>query len=948
MKKIILSLMLIFLMVVIVTSACADDSALFVASVSPDALIILDMSGSMQWDPEGVLQYMTVYPNRRIDIARRVMKDLLDDNNDTLINTNDEDSLNVRLGYMRFWDCYNNDDGNPDTGSIIVRSEIGSHYSDIWQRIIEAGWDELSAYLPYGGTPLAASLVEAKTYYEHQKSHDSAKACRKKFIILITDGADTFGCNGNGMDTTPQMRMLTVQRTKALFDAGYSVFVVGFGGNMPLDLQKTLNWAAKYGGTSNPDSPYSGDSEAYDITQYLPASPLDACSSTANLTALDPAFYELSGYAFLPESSDALTASLKTIFAYIAQKSYAYTSPTVPAVRITEGSTVYISSFEPNDTPYWAGTFRAYTLNDDGTLPLENGLPVNPIWDAGELLKAKNANNRKIYVNLDDIWEGTPKEFLKTIVQPGDLGFSGSSSISDRDKLVDHIRGIDAYDINPHNHNTTEQRSYKLGDIYHSNGVIVGEPSRYFLDEGYNGTNGFYATNKDRKKVILTGANDGMLHAFDASTDVTAGNELWGFIPRTLLTSLKQMRYSHTYYVDSSPRVADVWFYNDATDTTKTVGEWKTVLISGLRKGGNSYFALDITDTENPKFLWEFPNSLDAYKVGESWSEPVIGRVKFEVGNQLYERWVAFIGGGYLQGEHTHDDPDGRSFFVIDVQTGAILWQYYYRDHVSGNEDMRWGLPSAPTAVDVNYDGFIEKVYIGDLGGNMWVFDVSANETTKKSNSLWSGRRLFDGNSHHPIYYQPAVAFDKNGTPWVFFGTGDREDPTNKYSYDIFYAVKDDKDDGAGYPYHESNLTNVTTAPTTFHASTTKGWYIELGTSEKVLARPAVFSNIVYFTTYTPGNQTECSVGGEARLYFAEFLSGGGAVDFSDAAYLANTTSARHVVIGSGMPSAPVISVNSKGKASVIAGTTDSAVYSRVAHSEASNKELLYWREVTP
>jgi type IV pilus assembly protein PilY1 len=944
MKKIILSLMLIFLTVVIVTSACADDSALFVASVSPDALIILDMSGSMQWDPAGILQYMTVYPNRRIDIARRVLKDLLDDNNDNNINSTDEESLNVRLGYMRFWSAYNNDDGNPDTGSIIVRSEIGDHYSDIWQRIIEAGWDELSAYLPYGGTPLAASLVEAKTYYEHQKSHDSAKACRKKFIILITDGADTYGCNGNGNTTTPQMRMLTVQRTKALFDAGYSVFVVGFGGTMPAEQQRTLNWAAKYGGTSNPDSPYSGDEGAYDITQYLPASPLDACSSTANLTALDPGTYELSGYAFLPESSDALAASLKTIFAYIAQKSYAYTSPTVPAVRVTEGNTVYISSFEPNDTPYWSGTFRAYTLNEDGTLPLDNGLPVNPIWDAGELLKAKNANSRKIYVNLDG--SRTPKEFLKTIVQPGDLGFSGSSSISDRDKLVDHIRGIDAYDIN-HNHNTTEQRLYKLGDIFHSNGVIVGEPSRYFLDEGYNGTNGFYATRKDRKKVILTGANDGMLHAFDAAT----GSELWGFIPKSLLTNLQQMRTSHTYYVDSSPKVADVWFYSDATDTTKTVGEWKTVLICGLRKGGNSYFALDITDTENPKFLWEFPKSSDdADKVGESWSEPVIGRVKIEgTDGKLYERWVAFIGGGYPADEHHDSYHNGSSFFVIDVMTGDILWDYYFlADDEHEQHHMAWGLPSAPTAVDVNYDGFIEKVYIGDLGGNMWVFDVSANETTKKSNSLWSGLRLFDGNGHHPIYYQPAVAFDKNGTPWVFWGTGDREDPTNKTSGDIFYAVKDDKDDGAGYPYSESNLTNVTTAPTTFHASTTKGWYIELATSEKVLARPTVFSGIVYFTTYTPGEKKECSVEGTGRLYFTEFLSGGGAVDFSDAKYLNNETSARYVVMGGGVPSAPVISVNSKGKASVIAGTTDGGVYSRVAHSKASNKELLYWREVTP
>jgi hypothetical protein len=79
-----------------------------------------------------------------------------------------------------------------------------------------------------------------------------------------------------------------------------------------------------------------------------------------------------------------------------------------------------------------------------------------------------------------------------------------------------------------------------------------------------------------------------------------------------------------------------------------------------------------------------------------------------------------------------------------------------------------------------------------------------------------------------------------------------------------------------------------------------------------------------------------------------EFRSGGGALNFSNEAYLANATSGRYVEVGSGMASAPVISVNSKGKASVLVGTTDGGVYSRPAYSHAGNKQILYWREVTP
>jgi type IV pilus assembly protein PilY1 len=310
------------------------------------------------------------------------------------------------------------------------------------------------------------------------------------------------------------------------------------------------------------------------------------------------------------------------------------------------------------------------------------------------------------------------------------------------------------------------------------------------------------------------------------------------------------------------------------------------------------------------------------------------------------------VGGGYLQGEHQHSEPDGRSFFVLDMKTGAILWEYYYKDNISEKEMMRWGLPASPAVLDMDKDGFIDKVYIGDLGGNMWVFNVSADDKNKKSNSLWSGRRLYDGTSNHPIYYQPAVALDKTGTPWVYWGTGDREDPTNKSSYDRFYGVKDDQEDGTGYPYRESNLTDVTTTNTfdpdpLNKGAANKGWYIRLEKMEKVLARPAAFSGIVYFTTFTPGDQKECRVAGTARLYFVEFRSGGGATTFSSAAYLSNTTSARYKEIGDGLASAPVISVDSKGRATVMVGTTGSQVFSQQIYSQSGGKQLLYWREHT-
>jgi type IV pilus assembly protein PilY1 len=593
--------------------------------------------------------------------------------------------------------------------------------------------------------------------------------------------------------------------------------------------------------------------------------------------------------------------------------------------------TLYLSSFTPSKNPFWPGSLKAFQLNPDGTLPVDaNGFPLKaPIWVAS--IPASGSRVIKTYAG------GGLKDFTSANLAFADLAVADDGK---RDALVSYIRNL------------------PLGDIFHSNSVIVGSPSQFFEDVGFSGTGGFYLNNKDRTKVIIVGGNDGMLHAFNTATGV----EQWAFIPNSLLKNLNSMQTTHTYYIDSSPKVADVWFYNNSTDTTKSADEWKTVLVCGLRKGGKTYFALDITDTLNPKYLWEFPKSTDAATlaiVGQSWSEPAIGRVKVEVGGELYERWVAFIGGGFDPSEKKDKDATiGRAFFVIDIKTGDIIWQFSYDNKDAVKKWMTHALPASPTAVDTHLDGYVDKVYIGDLGGQMWVFDVSFNESTKKSDSLWSGNRLFKaqaaGGEKHNIYYQPAVAFDKNGIPWVYFGTGDREDPKDfKNEQEGFYAVKDD---GLGdYPRDEKkDLKDVTSLNTFTPDATKKGWYIKLEKQlEKVLAKPAVFNRLVYFTTYTYTESADlCAVGGVSKEYVVEYLSGGGALNVDDMSDILNPPSdfvhKRSQEIGSGAPSAPVITVNMKGKASVIIGTTSGQISSGEAFSLTTNREILYWREVVP
>jgi type IV pilus assembly protein PilY1 len=785
-----------------------------------------------------------------------------------------------------------------------------------------------------GGTPLAASLAEAKKYFsENVNPSDPANTCRQKFLILVTDGEDTYACGGDGSENQPTMyrrRLLTVQGAQELYDLGVRVFVVGLDGTSS-SLRNTLNWIAKYGGTDNPLEMNSGDPNTYDITRYG-----SACASTD--TNANPENYPLSGYAFLATEAFQLKKAIEAIAKKIQEESYSCTAPAVFTHRVMDKNIVYLSSFIPNPTAFWKGNIQAYQLNEDGILSVDqNGNPLHSrlIWDVSENLNAIPPNSRKIYTYVDGALRSFSEENLSNV----DLNVLSNS---DRQNLVNHIRGMDAYDVDQDG-DKTEMREWKLGDIFHSNAVIVGAPSPFFNDQGFSGNNGFYQVHKDRPSVIIVGANDGMLHAID----VASGNEQWAFIPNSLLKNLRWITSAHTFYVDSSPKAADVWFNSSPTDMTKSADEWVTILICGLRKGGKTYFALNITDTLIPQYLWEFPKPTDTVtlgKVGQSWSEPAIGRVKVEVGGDLYERWVAFMGGGF-------DDKNnlGKAFFVIDIQSGDILKEF------SGTEGMIYSFAAPPTAVDTNLDGFIDKVYIGDLGGQMWVFDLSFDEGNKKSNSQWREERLFvapiSDTGRYRIYYQPAVAFDRYGTPWVYFGTGDREHPHDLSNLaERFYAVKDS---GTGnYPRTETDLTDVTSS-NTFSPASKDGWYFQLEKSaqksEKVLAKPVVFNKLVYFTTYTFTAEADpCSIGGEGRLYLVEYRSGGGAFEVDDLSDLEGSVTPRSKAIDTGVPSHPIITVGKKGKASVTIGTANGHFFSTPIFSPSKSKEILYWRDVIP
>jgi type IV pilus assembly protein PilY1 len=516
----------------------------------------------------------------------------------------------------------------------------------------------------------------------------------------------------------------------------------------------------------------------------------------------------------------------------------------------------------------------------------------------------------------------------------------GVSTSTERDNLINYIRGIDTIDEDG-DLNVTEERQWKLGDIFHSSPVLVTPPISPSTDAGYLA---FRDAQKNRTTIVLAGANDGMLHAFQEST----GTELWGFIPPDQLGQLDllaRLSGGHQFFADSSPVVADV----------KIGGTWKTVAVFGERRGGRNYHALDITDTTNPQYLWSFTDG----NLGETWSEPAIGKVKMADGTTKY---VAFVGGGY---DYDDNNVTGKAVQAIDLATGTKLWEYYNSSSSDDRQYMNYSIPANPTIADLDRDGFIDRLYVGDVGGQLWKFDLSAAATLSSGLvNNWTGKRVFDAPPAAPpagasppagefypeqaIYAAPVPAFDEQKNLWIYFGTGDRNHPNNTTAPNRFYGIKDNVGMTNGSVLTEANLVNVTSA----NANATQGWYFLLGADEKVLASADVFNKVVFFSTFLPTSASACaSGGGAAKLYAVQIDTGYAAVDFSTGVALASTDASktRSMTIGSGIPSKPVIVLTESGatiSTSVIAATTSQQLPSNPAPPPSAMRKVLYWRDV--
>jgi type IV pilus assembly protein PilY1 len=421
---------------------------------------------------------------------------------------------------------------------------------------------------------------------------------------------------------------------------------------------------------------------------------------------------------------------------------------TTPAVMsdVSRNNFVYQSTFEYTKNTQWKGSLKKYKLNSDGSFGAVQ-------WDAADKLNAKSASSRNIWT--PEISTGinnfttSNRDALKSRMFP-----SQSPTDTEVENLINFIRGVDTYDQDGDNNKT--ESIHKLADIYHSDLIIVGKPEAPSIDDGsinsqkkdsyyrlQNNYNNFKNGSTcggpciNRKEIVYAGANNGILHAFDASN----GEELWGYIPPNVLGNFEKIPSSKAnstnaiYGIDGSPVVKDIYFDDTPNDGT-TNPRWRTILLSGLGSGGKGLFAIDVTNPNNPTHLFAinhngsdqviqhwgtntFKNEFgyrsgsidskyDYRKLGETWSTPRIIRIKVSG----KDKWVAVFGGGYNGAVNPNYgsavfvmdlEDEGRLLKVIDIEDQANVMHNYVFGTVSNNTQTEFNLANyGLTSYDIN------------------------------------------------------------------------------------------------------------------------------------------------------------------------------------------------------------------------------------------------------
>jgi type IV pilus assembly protein PilY1 len=475
-----------------------------------------------------------------------------------------------------------------------------------------------------------------------------------------------------------------------------------------------------------------------------------------------------------------------------------------------------------------------------------------------------------------------------------------SPSCPSGDQLIDWAYGMDVADLVPRNGNNNYTEARKdMGDPLH------GRPSVVI----YGGTTSTKDIDDARVYAVT---NDGYLHSFDAKT----GAEQWAFVPYNQLQRLLRVYQNNTMNpraplgLDGTIRVLkiDKCFDGVIEPANVTCGNDRVYIFFGMRRGGNYYYALDVSYKDAPKLLWMAGPGTDSTLgltqlplVGQTWSTPTVTRAAVPGKTQNSDKYVLVFGGGYDAAKEDGTaakayvtDTVGTAIYMVDAINGTLLWRAAPSGVASSDginlSSMTNAIPADVRAIDFTSDGLVDVMYAADLGGRVWRFDVD-NSAGSTSAFIKGGVFANLGGSGiegaRRFFVAPDVSFVKQGSSTWFniaLGSGNRELPvTDTTTDDKFYSLRDYnkltpyKWDGTdtGIPITDADLTDVTpttaltcdtalppNCTTTYQRVTVPsggpGWKFPLNyfDGEKVVTESRTFENTVFFSSFYPKVRT--------------------------------------------------------------------------------------------
>lgn len=787
----------------------------------------------------------------------------------------------------------------------------------------------VQALVANGGTPIVPTLWDAAKYFVQTPSkHVGAdpspitSSCQANYLVFLTDGE----ANGTTNEAKAGVNTLTGSPTNCTVDST----------NDSERCARTLvGWMNK------------SDMAQYDGTNTIQTSTIGFnTSGNVQATNLLNKLAELGGgKAYQAENASDLTKAFDDIVQAALATNTTFVNTSAPVNSFNRADNLdqlYFALFKPSEFDRWAGNLKRYRLKTEGTvativdaddaaaIDANTGFfksTARSFWNStqdgaditkgGAAVKLPNPDDRKLYTftGANPAGSATALEVLKSTnanITKAKLGDSSMDNTA-RVNLISYIRGgPDA---------TGTASRFALGDPIHSSPRLV--------TYGCTAYSGSTCTAPDLTAVM--GSNEGYIHGFDTDTGV----EQFAYMPQELLPNIKQLRDNaksssvkpRLYGMDNT---VTLWV-NDVNGNGVIYGDPATGATTGLNtdefvyayatmgRGGRNIYALDITDRDNPKILWQILGGTTTgfENLGQTWSTPV--RTKIKIGTTNTD--VLIFGGGYDTNQDAlnsstsvySDDSMGNSIYIVNAKTGALIWSA--GKAVSGFTQslpkMKYSIPSGVRVIDLQQntngvlvadaDRLADQFFVGDMGGQVWRFYIN-NGAAAGATLVTPAGTSQDGvfasvggtttASARRFYNEPDVSLlNVNGSRSlaVSIGSGYRGHPLNEYIQDRFYSFRTATlfKTTSEATLTENSLYDATanlvqggsdaqkTAAATAFARTTGGWYITLtNTGEKVLSRALTSGGVVYFNTYEPTTASAaCSAAvGVNRSYSARLM----------------------------------------------------------------------------